>query len=457
MKSLKSIALFSFAFFLLVSCQKENLVNKDLRLDLESAANGAQVTGEPEFVPNELLVKFKKGTTAAARGKAFGLLKAALKERIHTAAMKHFGDDQGLFLLSVNINALDAITNAKSLEDIEFAQPNWIYQHTLTPNDPSFSQLWGMQAGFGSNATSAWDSKTNCSDVVVGVIDEGIQVLHPDLKNNIWENIAEKNGISGIDDDKNGYVDDLNGWDFVNNDRTVYDGGTSGTADTHGTHVAGTIGAQGNNLLGVAGVCWGIKIISTKFLGKRGGTTANAVKALDYLTKLRINGISVVATNNSWGGGAYDLALFESIWKSNNVGIMFICAAGNSTVDLDLKKGFPASYMAPNQINVASIDKSGIISSFSNFGAKTVHLGAPGGLIYSTYPSNKYNTLSGTSMATPHVTGAVAMYRSKYPNATVTQVVNAINISTIPTVSMNGKTISNGRLDVSKFIATTPF
>jgi subtilisin family serine protease len=275
-------------------------------------------------------------------------------------------------------------------------------------------------------------------------------ITHPDLMPNVGRNPGEIPG-NGIDDDGNGYVDDVNGWDFAGNDATVYDG----TQDDHGTHVAGTIGAVGGNVAGVAGMCWNVRLLSAKFLGRNGGTTANAVKAVDYLTDLKArHGLNLVATNNSWGGGGYSQALFDAIERANQANILFIAAAGNESANNDSTPHYPSSYTNANIISVASITSTGALSSFSNYGASSVDLGAPGSGIWSTVPGRKgptYASFSGTSMATPHVTGAAAMYASTHPGASAASIKAAILGSVVPTTSLAGKTSTGGRLNVSGF------
>ncbi|MFN7677200.1 MAG: S8 family peptidase, partial [Cyanobacteriota bacterium] len=314
--------------------------------------------------------------------------------------------------------------------------------------------LWGMYGdtsspanGFGSQAAEAWGrGYTGMANVVVGIIDEGVQISHPDLVNNLGSNPGEISG-NGIDDDGNGYVDDRYGWDFVSNDSSVYDG----TADDHGTHVAGTIGGEGGNGMGVAGVSWDVSLLSGKFLGATGGTTANAVRAVDYFTDLKVrHGLNLVATNNSWGGGGYSQALYDAINRANNANIFFVAAAGNSSSSTP---SYPAAYDLPNVISVASIDSNGGLSSFSNYGSSWVDLGAPGGGIVSTLPGNTYGTYSGTSMATPHVTGALALMRSAQPTATLAQLKQALLESVTQTASLVGKTATGGRLDVNTAIS----
>lgn len=457
MKSLKSIALVTCASFTLFSCQKETFETQDLRLDLESAANQAQVTGKPEFVPNELLVKFKKGTSTVSRGKALGLIGGSIKEHIQTEAMKASGDEEGFFVLNINANALDAVRKAKGLTEVEYAEPNWIYKHQAVSNDPYFTNgsLWGMYGSiytpmneFGSGASTSWGiGKTDCSTVWVGIIDEGYQYAHSDIAANAAKNPGEIAG-NRKDDDRNGYVDDVYGWDFAGRNSSVYDG----TMDDHGTHVAGTIGAVGGNGIGVAGVCWKIKLLNAKFLGSTGGTLSNAVLAVDYFTNLKKKyNLNLVATNNSWGGGGFSQALKDAIDRAGAANILFIAAAGNNGTNNDLTPSYPSGYTSSNIIAVASINSIGAISSFSQYGATTVDLGAPGEGIVSTVPNNTYSNYSGTSMATPHVTGAAALYKSLNPTATAAQIKTAILGSSIPTPSLTGKCVTGGRLNVAGF------
>jgi subtilisin family serine protease len=456
---IKPIKLFFLFSLVLGSCNKEELSIGSLKLDLESAANGVKQSPTAQFVPGEVLVKFKKGKSTLGKGKAMALLKASLKEHVHTESMKKSGDDEGIFLLSVPEDAKSASTKAKALLEVEYAEPNWIYYHQAISNDPFFTSLtqnlWGMGASgniYGIGASTAWSvGKTGSSDVFVGIIDEGYQFSHTDLVANAGKNPKEIAG-NKRDDDRNGYVDDIYGWDFAGRNNSVYDGSKSKqNIDAHGTHVAGTIGGVGGNGLGVVGVCWKVKFISAKFLGASGGTTANAIKAVDYLTNLKKAGLNLVATNNSWGGGGYSQLLYDAINRANAEGILFIAAAGNDARNNDITQTYPANYDLPNVISVAAITSTGGLASFSNYGSTRVHLGAPGAGIISTVPFNRYTSYNGTSMATPHVTGAAALYKSINPSASAAQIKEAILNSVIATPSLSGTTSSGGRLNVSGF------
>ncbi|MEO5569176.1 MAG: S8 family serine peptidase, partial [Gemmatimonadaceae bacterium] len=348
-----------------------------------------------EFVPGEVIVKFREGATASGRAAALGRANGQAAERILTASMRRAGDDEGLTIVHSSMSVPAAVAALRGSPDVEYAEPNYIYQHSATSNDTYFTNgsLWGMYGDasspanqWGSQAAEAWAAgKTDCSSVYVGIIDEGYMYMHEDLAANAGKNPGEIAG-NGVDDDGNGYVDDVYGWDFAGGDNSVFDG----TTDDHGTHVAGTIGGVGGNGKGVAGVCWSVKLMDAKFLGRNGGTTANAVKAVDYFTDLKTrHGINLVATSNSWGGGGFSQALADAIGRANTANILFIAAAGNSTYDCDTSTAcYPAEYTSANVIAVASITNTGAISSFSNFGATTVDIGAPGSGIWSSVPAS---------------------------------------------------------------------
>lgn len=424
----------------------------------------ASVAAGRDLVPNDLLVQFLPGASDAAKERAFARIGAARLEQV--AAAGHRPDGKGdleLVHFPMGLSVMQAARAIAADPAVEFAEPNWVYTHSTVSNDTYYTsgQLWGMYSdvstprnAFGSHAADQWAKGNTCSPgVVVGIIDEGVMFTHEDLAGNVWTNPFD--GTDGADNDANGYVDDIHGWDFVNNDNTVFDG----TSDDHATHVAGTITGTGGNAKGVAGMCWNAQVISAKFLGRRGGTTADAVKAVNYITDLKQrHAMNIVATNNSWGGGGFSQALKDAIDAAGAAQILFVAAAGNNGSNIDATPSYPASYASGNIIAVAAIDSTGALASFSNYGAGTVHIGAPGVSVISTVPKaskgavvSGYASYSGTSMATPHVTGAVALYASTHPGATAAQIKSAILSSATPTASLAGKTITGGRLNVTGF------
>ena len=411
-------------------------------------------------VPDQLLVGYVPGASPAAQERARKRAGAVRAERVVLARADRAAVE--LVRLPAGTGREAAVRELESDPAVAYAEPNWIYTHQATADDPYFTDgsLWGMYGDasspvnqYGSQAAEAWArGATGSKSVYVGVIDEGIQVDHPDLDGNVWTNPFDP--VDGRDNDGNGYVDDKHGWDFAGKDNTVYDGGTRGSLDDHGTHVAGTIAAESNGT-GVVGVNWNATLISGKFLGRRGGTTADAIKAVDYFTDLKTrHGMDIVATNNSWGGGGYSGALFDAISRANDAGILFIAAAGNGGSDgvgddNDATASYPSSYVLDNVIAVAAIDSTGKIAKFSNYGAKSVDVGAPGVGVASTTAYKTYSTYSGTSMATPHVTGGAALYASTHAGASAATIKNVILSSAVPTASLAGKTVTGGRLDVS--------
>ncbi|MFM7393016.1 MAG: S8 family serine peptidase, partial [Cyanobium sp.] len=402
-------------------------------------------------------------------------------QTIHTPVMQAQGEGvMEVVELGAGSDLEAALATYRGTAGVRFAEEDQFLAPQVVSNDPGYTNgsLWGMYGSdspaaigpagttnaFGSQAEAAWNRDlTGSRSVLVGIIDEGFDFNHPDLAANAWLNPFE--AIDGIDNDGNGYIDDTRGWDFFYNDSSIYDG----SADDHGTHVAGTIGAVGGNGLGVAGVNWNVSMIGVKFLGPNGGYLSGAVQAIDYLTDLKQrHGLNIVASNNSWGGGGYFESLHNAILRSAKQNILFVAAAGNSASNNDVTPAYPASYntsIASNSvsaatydavISVASITSGGALSSFSNFGATSVDLGAPGSSILSTLPGGSYGSYSGTSMATPHVTGALALYAASRPGATAAQMRSALLTSTTPTTSLAGRTATGGRLNVNAFLGPSP-
>jgi subtilisin family serine protease len=363
-----------------------------------------------------------------------------------------------LFSKSALDNALSVLNNNKNKSLFQYiekdsvvgvnkpSKPNPpVVNPNVIPNDPSFNQLWGLHNTGQSGGTpdadidapEAWDLQTGNPNLVIGVLDTGVDYNHPDLLGNIWTNPGEI-ANDGIDNDNNGYVDDVRGWDFAYNDNNPSD------VDGHGTHVSGTIAGKGNNGVGVAGVAWNAKIMPLKFLDDSGsGYLSDAILAVNYATA---KGVKI--TNNSWGGGGFSQALYDAINAAGQAGALFIAAAGNSSANADVNPMYPAAYNLDNIISVASTTRTDALSSFSNYGLASVDLGAPGSDIYSSIPGGGYDTYSGTSMASPHVAGAAALLWSQNSTWTAQQVKNTLMNTGDAIASLAGKTVSGKRLNI---------
>ena len=360
---------------------------------------------------------------------------------------------EGFFSLSAPGSATADVTGwARRTRGIVAVEPDFAIAPTALPADPAFDRLWGLRnvgqsggaVGADIRAETAWNTTTGSRGVVVAVIDTGVDYRHPDLAANIWTNPREVAG-DGIDNDGNGYVDDARGYDFANGDSDPMDD------NGHGTHVAGTIGAVGNNGVGVTGVNWQVSIMPLKFLTASGsGSTSNAIAAINYATHMRRDfGVNIVASNNSWGGGGYSTLLRDAIDAGGRAGILFVAAAGNDGANTDVAAQYPASYPGTSIISVAATTRDNSLASFSNYGLTSVDVAAPGSGIYSTVPGNAYATYSGTSMATPHVTGTVALLAAAYPTANPAQIRSAIIAGVTPVASLAGRVASGGLLNAA--------
>ena len=405
--------------------------------------------------------------------------------------------------------AVPTIASADTIIGIFSKQPGHVHAGfdrqisiQFEPNDPGLGTLWGLGSAKGIKADQAWDVTKGAVKNVVGIIDTGIDYAHPDLYKNIFLNQGEIKSLSwfqsivdidsdglisfwdlndtknwsgtsnitlhlndyningyidagdllnnnsgwenGLDNDGNGYYDDLIGWDFVENDNDPLD------LNGHGTHVSGTIGAMADNTIGVTGVNHKIQMAGLRFLdASGGGLTANAIKATDYFTDLKArgqnSGANFVATNNSWGGGGANTLLSNAISRADSAGILFVAAAGNSSTST---KSYPAAYTQNNVIAVAALTSTGALADYSNFGSTWVDIGAPGTGIYSTLPGGSYGTYSGTSMATPHVTGAAALLATLAPTATAAQIKAALLDGTA-NGALAGKTVTGDQVDLT--------
>jgi serine protease len=351
--------------------------------------------------------------------------------------------------------SLDAALDALKVDpDVAYAEVDHLQFLDATSNDPRFGELWGLHntgqsAGVVDadvDAPEAWNTTVGSGEVVVGVVDTGIDYNHQDLAANMWRNPGEVPG-NGVDDDGNGYVDDVHGWNAVANNGNPWDD------NVHGTHCAGTIGARGDNGVGVVGVNWDVKLMALKFLSAGGtGTTSDAIEAIQYAVAMKNRGVNLRVLSNSWGGGAFSQALLDAINAAAAADILFVAAAGNNSSNNDASPHYPSSYDAPNVVVVASTTRTDGLSSFSNYGATSVDLGAPGSDILSTTPNNTYSLLSGTSMATPHVAGAAALLLSLDGSLGYAEVKSTLLSTVDPIASLSGRTVTGGRLNVARAV-----
>lgn len=447
---MKNLLIGLTSLLILFSCKKdlqEKLSVSDLISSkyIESTCGPNEKLMSQSYAPNEIIVKFKNGKSDEAL-----LIKenSVTKEFILTAEMKRVGYT-GLHVLKVP-DVDRAVQNFRNNPNVEWVNPNYVVSHgAYAPDDPYYpNSLWGLG---NIKAPTAWNTNIGDQKIYIGVIDEGIMYWHEDLCGQIWTNPYETE--NGIDDDGNGYIDDIHGWDFYNNNNTIFD-----DVDDHGTHVSGTIGAIGNNGKGVVGVSPNVTIISGKFL-EGSGYTSDAIKAVDYMTDLKTrHGMNIAATSNSWGGGGYSQGLYDAINRAKTQDILFVAAAGNDGRNTDITANYPSCFNLDNIISVAAYNSSETLPSWTNYGVTTVDIGAPGVSVYSTLPGTQgafsYGSYSGTSMATPHVSGAVALYKAGNPTATYTQVRNAILNNARPISALNGKCVTGGVLNIETF--TTP-
>lgn len=371
----------------------------------------------PQVIPGEYLIRFKSRDA----GRAY------MADKNYQALGKHqvlrtFAPI-ALIKTSTKEQAYHAIQSIQNSPHVYYMEPNYVYsipagmdqvdkainQQVDKPGDPRFDELWGLSntgqlggtKGFDINALEAWSITRGDKRVIIAVIDTGIDYKHEDLAANMWTNPKEIAG-NGKDDDGNGLIDDVHGYDFANKDGDPMDD------NRHGSHCAGTIGAV-HNSIGVAGVMANVQLMAVKFLsGSGSGSLADAIQSIDYATSMGVHVMS-----NSWGGGGPSNAMLESITMASKAGIIFVAAAGNSSKDTDSTPFYPAGYDSPNVISVAAINNNGKRAYFSNYAKKSVHVAAPGQNILSTTPGNKYESLSGTSMAAPHVSGVVGLVLSK--------------------------------------------
>src|SRR2546425_6232003 len=425
----------------------------------ENQAAARQKRQRPEFVPGEALVRFKQNRAfegaaslpvpnddalLQSQDKSSALAQA--QEQVFVNVDRFEGSDivDGLRLARMAPDdTMKGIAALQARDDVLYAEPNYIvHVDTTTPNDPQFNSLYGLTK---IGAPQAWDTTQGSRSVVVGIIDEGIDINHLDLQANIWTN-PSPGSISGISGD-------LHGYDFINGSGTV-------PAEPHATHVAGTIGAVGNNNIGVAGVNWQVSLMSLRFINDQtgSGSDADALKAYNYAKQMRdlwvssggTKGANIRALNASYGGGGYSQASADAINALGQSGILFVAAAGNDGRNTDVQPNYPSDYALSNVVSVAATNSGDTLASFSNFGTRTVLLGAPGVSIVSTTPNNTYSFFSGTSMATPHVTGAAALLCAANPNLSVNQLRALLSFNGDVVSALQGQSLSGRRLNVFK-------
>jgi subtilisin family serine protease len=436
---------------------------------------------DAEYATGELLIRFSPKTSGEQLSTAEK--KQILSSFCEATIKRNYTIVPGLSLVKLPIGTTvkDSLTVYNNASGILYAEPNYkIYMASTFPNDPCLSKQWALHNTGQSGGTEdadidapeAWDIATDASDIIVAVTDTGIDFGHPDLIGNFWENEVEKNGIPNYDDDGNGYIDDIRGWDFVNDDNYPIDD------CFHGTHVAGIIGGVGNNNTGVAGVCWQAKIMNLKFLNENGGgTIANASFAIQYAVD---KGAQII--NASWGFSASSSSLEDAIDAADACSVLVVACAHNWDANLDVEiTCYPASYELNNIIAVMSTDQNDVKSDFSNWGPITVDLGAPGGWgnpftfpsyfndddIYSTMPRSTqsymkkylmltyYDYAAGTSMATPYVAGAAALVWAEKPGLTHLEVKDILLDTVDKLDALEDLCVTEGRLNLHKALHRT--
>jgi subtilisin family serine protease len=404
-----------------------------------------------EVHPTRILAKYKSDNQTASAG-----VLSAMESRVYRryqitprwVVLEDTGNAASADDNSRRSRLQNRIAALKNSDLFEYVEPDYIVKMDATPTDQAFvsGTLWGLRnygqfaglAGADISATNAWDINTGSTNIIVAVIDTGVRYTHLDLAAQMWRNPGETPG-NGVDDDGNGYIDDVHGINAINGTGNPMDD------DDHGTHVAGTIGAAANDGNPHVGVAWKVRVMACKFLGVGGGTTSDGIECVNYAVS---KGAHIL--NNSWGGGGYSQALFDAIDNAREAGVLFVAAAGNDGLNNDLIPHYPANYPVDNVISVAALDRNDQLADFSDYGAVTVHLGAPGVAIYSSAAGSdsSYITIDGTSMATPHVSGAAALIRSQFPGADLAELKARLLMGTVAIPSLAGKCTTGGRLNV---------
>jgi len=398
----------------------------------------------------EVLVKFKPGVSESTI--------RAITERFHDRVEDSIEAVPGLDAID-DLDDADAVQTAaayQALPEVEYAEPNYeisiddFESNPVTPSDPRFSDQWalandgqrGGTRGADISATTAWSVTTGDDDVVIAVLDSGVDYTHSDLEHNIWQ---RPDNVPEYVDDSTGPIQDLQGYNAIMNNADPMD------ENGHGTHCAGIIGAEGGNDIGITGVNWKVRIMPLKFMNRGGfGTTKDAIEAINYVIDRKNNGVNVRVISASWGSTNRSQALGDVIKKAGEAGILFVAAAGNASTDNDRHPHYPSSYDLPNVISVAALDRNDQLASFSNWGAKHVAIAAPGVEILSTWLGDEYKESSGTSMATPVVAGVAALIVAKEPRISVEELRKRIVTSVDKLDSLKSKVTSGGRINAAK-------
>src|SRR5690349_6000580 len=400
----------------------------------------------------EVLVKFKSGVSDEDIEALTARLHDRVEDRIENADGVEAIDDLD------NADPASVVAEYSKLPEVEYAEPNYEIKLDenegplvpVLPHDPQFEDQWalsnsgqqGGKKGADISAPLAWAKTTGSQDVVVAVLDTGVDYNHEDLAGNMW---TRPDTMAPYHDNELGTIDDENGFNAIDNAADPMDD------NGHGTHCAGIIGAEGENDLGIAGVNWKVQIMPLKFMNAGGsGTTKDAIEAINYAIERKQAGVNVRIISASWGSTQRSRALEAAIGKAYENDILFVAAAGNASTDNDRTPHYPSSYNVPNVISVAALDRHDQLASFSNYGVKSVAIAAPGVDILSTWLGNGYEEKSGTSMATPIVSGVAALVLAEHPHMTVDELRKKLMASTDPIVALKGKTVTAGRINAAK-------
>ncbi len=413
--------------------------------------------------PDEVIVRFKKGVSQEQVESVLARFHDRMDDRIESVNGLTFIED-----FDEDVTAEEVAAQYSKLSDVvEYAEPDNVINldpqedadsdileetgEAAGPNDPMLAEQWSLlnkgqrsgKEGADIRAVKAWTKTKGSAKVVVAVIDSGVEYTHEDLAPNMW---IRPDSLPAYEDEQLGEIDDLHGFDAADLADPMDDNG-------HGTHCAGIIGAAGDNGLGIAGINWNVQIMPLKFIGRNGsGTTKAAIEAVNYVIQRKKDGVNVRIISASWGSNRRSKALEDAIRAANDEGILFIAASGNDGSDHDKRPHFPSGYNLPNVVSVAALDRSDSLASFSNYGAKSVHIAAPGKEILSTWLGNTYMEASGNSMSTPDVAGVAALIVAQNPKISVKDLRERLLNAVDPLPSLAGKVLVGGRLNAAKAV-----